>query len=69
MRRYVVSKSRFAGGKSIKLVAHELGGADYISLNLYRLRSGARLFPCEMSHRKVMEFVADLQVHPGHGAA
>jgi len=27
-RRYVTTKSTFAGGKSIKLVAEELGGTD-----------------------------------------
>lgn len=32
-RRYVFSKTAQAGGRSHKLVAHELGGPDYISLN------------------------------------
>ncbi|APX12308.1 hypothetical protein [Tateyamaria omphalii] len=61
-RRYVVTKSRFAGDKSIKLVAEELGGADYISLNWYALASGGRLKPCEMPEAKVREFVVDLVV-------
>ncbi|WP_299152125.1 hypothetical protein [uncultured Tateyamaria sp.] len=56
-RRYVVTKSSFAGGKSIKLVAEELGGPDYISLNWYDLASGAQLRPCEMSDQKVRAFV------------
>ena len=38
-RRYVVTRQEMAGGKSHKLVAHELGGADYISLNLYQTRT------------------------------
>lgn len=59
-RRYSVSKSVFAGGRSVKLVATELGGSDYISLNLYELTEGARLFPCEMPVAKVIAFLADL---------
>lgn len=60
-RRYVVTKSAFSGGKSIKLVAEELGGKDYISLNWYDLASGAQLKPCEMSAAKVTDFVLALQ--------
>ena len=59
-RRYVVTRSDLAGGASQKLVAEELGGPDYISLNLYRLASGARLKPCEMPEDKVMRFVLAL---------
>ena len=57
-RRYIVSRSELAGGKSHKLVAHELGGGDYISLNVYMTRnSGALLRPCEMPAEKVIAFV------------
>ncbi|MEP5633679.1 MAG: hypothetical protein ABJP79_17515 [Tateyamaria sp.] len=56
-RRYVVTKSVFACGKSIKLVAEELGGTDYISLNWYKLASSTRLKPCEMAETKVRAFV------------
>ncbi len=60
-RRYLVTRSEFAGGASQKLVAHQLGGSDYISLNLYRLASGARLKPCEMPKAKVVDFVLNLK--------
>ncbi|MEM8654820.1 MAG: hypothetical protein AAGF36_08745 [Pseudomonadota bacterium] len=56
-RRYVATKSSHAGGKSIKLVAEELGGTDYISLNWYALAAGGRLKPCEMPETKVRAFV------------
>jgi hypothetical protein len=57
-RRYIVSRSELAGGKSHKLIAHELGGGDYISLNLYLTdSSGALLRPCEMPAEKVITFV------------
>ncbi|MEX0305750.1 MAG: hypothetical protein AB3N12_00055 [Ruegeria sp.] len=59
--RYVVSHRIMAGGKSHKLVAHQLGGPDYISLNLYLTqKSGALLRPCEMSAEKVVTFVLAL---------
>ncbi|WP_299778179.1 hypothetical protein [uncultured Roseobacter sp.] len=66
-RRYIVTKTTFCGGKSVKLAAEEMGGTDYISLNFYRLQGGARLFPCEMSARKVIDFV--LTFHPDQDGA
>ena len=59
--RYLVTRQDFAQGRSQKLIARELGGTDYISLNLYRLNSGARLKPCEMPEAKVVDFVMRLQ--------
>lgn len=57
-RRYRIAKSRYAAARSQKLEAEELGGSDYISLNLYRLEGGAALLkPCEMSVEKVRAFV------------
>lgn len=57
-RRYRITKSKYASGRSQKLEAEELGGSDYISLNLYRLATGdALLKPCEMSEEKVRAFV------------
>lgn len=60
-RRYVVTKSAFAQGKAIKLVAEELGGTDYISLNWYDLSAGPLLKPCEMPTAKVTAFVLALR--------
>ncbi len=59
-RSYVVTKSALSKGKAQKLVAEELGGSDYISLNLYRLASGPLLKPCEMPEAKVIAFVLGL---------
>lgn len=56
-KRYGVVRQSFAGGRAEKLVAKELGGADYVSLNLYRLAGGVRLRPCEMPEEKVVRFV------------
>lgn len=60
-KSYSVSRSQFANGASEKLVAHELGGSDYISANLYHLGTGPRLFPCEMPYEKVATFVTTLK--------
>ena len=59
-RRYVVTKSQFNHGRSVKLVAEELGGPDYISLNWYDT-GGGLLRPCEMPADKVTAFVMDLR--------
>ena len=59
-RRYRIGKTTLAGGRSIKLVAWELGGPDYISLNVYRLTAGDRLKPCAMAEAKVRAFVLNL---------
>lgn len=56
-KRYVATRSGFSDGRATKLVAEELGGNDYISLNLYDLASGPRLYPCEMPSEKVVAFV------------
>jgi hypothetical protein len=57
-RRYRVTKSTYSSGRSQKLEAEELGGTDYISLNLYRLSDGTALLkPCEMPEDKVVAFV------------
>ena len=57
-KRYRVTKSVMATGRSQKLEAEELGGNDYISFNLYRLASGESLLkPCEMPEEKVITFV------------
>lgn len=60
--RYGVTRRQSADGKRGWLYAEELGGADHISLNLYRLASGAKLKPCEMPKQKVIDFVLGLGV-------
>ena len=56
-RRYGVTRTERAGGRQAWLWAEERGGPDRVSANLYRLASGARLKPCEMSADKVIAFV------------
>lgn len=59
-QKYIVTKTVFSQGRSIKLVAEELRGGDYVSLNLYHLAKGAQVYPCEMPLAKVLAFVKDL---------
>jgi hypothetical protein len=62
-RRYGVSRSVHADGRSMKLFAEELGGNDRISLNIYRPPSGdPALKPCEMPVDKVTAFVLGAEV-------
>jgi hypothetical protein len=62
-KRYRITKTAMATGRSQKLEAEELGGNDYISFNLYRLSGGEPLLkPCEMSAEKVISFVEGVVV-------
>ena len=62
---FVASISRFNEGQSVKLVAEELGGTDYISLNMYLLNAGPQLFPCEMPAEKVIAFLRAFRADGG----
>lgn len=53
-RRWVLSKSLHAGGRSGKLVGHAAQGGHRISFNLYCTARGWRLRPCEMPAQKVI---------------
>jgi len=61
-RHYGVTRSVHANGRSMKLWAEQLGGADRISLNIYAPPSGdLALKPCEMPIDKVTAFVLGAQ--------
>lgn len=63
-KRYVATRSLFNNGRSTKLVAEELGGSDYISLNFYDLTAGPGLYPCEMPAEKVIAFLRSYTPDP-----
>ena len=56
-RRWRMEKTTHTEGRSVKFYARDLGGADFVSLNLYRLATGDVLRPCEMAEDKVRGFV------------
>lgn len=56
--RWGATVKRSVDGKRIWLFAEQLGGAEIVSFNLYRLDgSGDALKPCEMSSEKIIAFV------------
>jgi hypothetical protein len=61
-RRYGVTKTEGSKKRQAWLWAEERGGPDRISANLYRLKSGAQLKPCEMPAQKVLNFVLEVKV-------
>jgi len=56
-RRYAVTRHSFNQGRSLKVLARELGGRDFISFNLYYTQQTAYLKPCEMPRQKVLDFL------------
>jgi hypothetical protein len=64
-RRYGVTIERPVDARVTKLFAHELGGSDIVSFNLYQVgASQPVLKPCEMASEKVVDFI--LQFEPDH---
>ncbi len=60
-RRYLLRKETLLGGKVLKLYAEALGSNDIVSGNYYPTLKGGMLKPCEMSERKVIDFVLHAQ--------
>jgi hypothetical protein len=56
-KRYLLRKETLLGGKLLKIYAEELGGNDIVSGNYYLTMKGGMLKPCEMSDKKVIDFV------------
>lgn len=56
-RRYGLSRTSRAGGRSVSVYAEELGGRDVVSANVYRTGDGDLLRPCEMPAATVLEFL------------
>ena len=62
-KRWRVTKTVMASGRSQKLEAEELGGNGYVSMNLYRLADGSAILkPCEMPEADVRAFLFALDV-------
>lgn len=60
-RPYGLSRTTHASGRSISLLARELGGSDLVSANVYTTSKGPQLRACEMPDRKVLDFLAGWQ--------
>lgn len=56
-KRYLLRKETLLEGKLLKIHAQELGGKDIVSGNYYSTIKNGTLKPCEMSDKKVIDFV------------
>ncbi|KYJ86300.1 hypothetical protein [Sulfurovum riftiae] len=56
-KRYLLRKETLLNGKLIKIYAEELGANNIVSGNYYPSIKNGMLKPCEMSDRKVIDFV------------
>lgn len=56
-RPYGLTRTTRAAGKSVSVLAQELGGSDLVSANIYRTTSGDLLRACEMPQQKVLDFL------------
>ena len=56
-KRYITTVQNYSNNKIIKLYAKELGGNDIVSGNYFTSIKGGLLKPCEMSDKKVIDFV------------
>jgi len=61
-KRYLLRKETLIEGKLIKVYAEELGGNDIVSGNYYPTMKHGMLKPCEMSDKKVIDFVLHAQL-------
>lgn len=61
-RRYLLTIGRAAKGRITKLYARELSGRDIVSGNYFTTVKGGLLKPCEMSPKKVIQFVMGLEL-------
>ena len=61
-KRYLLRKERLLDGKLLKIYAEERGGNDIVSGNYYPTIKKGLLKPCEMSDKKVIDFVLNLLV-------
>jgi len=56
-KRYLLRKETLLNNKLLKIYAEELGGNDIVSGNYYPTMKNGLLKPCEMSDKKVIDFV------------
>jgi hypothetical protein len=60
-RRWGLTRTTHLDGRSVSVYADELGGADVVSANVFRLSGGAELRPCEMPASTVLDFLEGWQ--------
>jgi len=61
-KRYLLRKETLLKSKLIKVYAEELGANDVVSGNYYPTLKKGLLKPCEMSDKKVIDFILNAKV-------
>ncbi len=61
-KKYLLTKQVYSNNKIIKIYAKELKGNDIVSGNYFVTIKNGLLKPCEMSDKKVIDFVTHLVV-------
>ncbi len=61
-QRYLLRKETLLEGKLIKVYAEDLSSKDIVSGNYYPSMKNGMLKPCEMSDKKVIDFVINCTI-------
>ena len=61
-KRYLLRKETLLDGKLIKIYAEDLSSKDIVSGNYYPTMKNGMLKPCEMSDKKVIDFVLHAKI-------
>ena len=64
-RRWSVTRTTRAAGRSASVWAEALDGSGVVSTNAYALADGWVLKPCEMPLEVVVDFLEGVQTRPG----
>ena len=62
-KRYLLRKETLLNAKLFKVYAEELGNTDVVSGNYYPSINNGLLKPCEMSDKKVIDFVLNASIN------
>lgn len=62
-QKYIVTKQTLLENKLIKLYAKGLKNGDIVSANYYVFIKNGLLKPCEMTPKKVIDFVNNLNIN------
>lgn len=60
--KYLVTKKTIVNGKIVKIYAQQLKGNDIVSGNYFTTIKKGLLKPCEMSDKKVINFIENLHI-------
>ena len=53
----MATKNSYSNARVLQFYAEELGGNDFVSFNIFLTKKKPLLKPCEMSAKKVIDFI------------